>query len=426
MLHAASVLFRGSTLPDAREFAALPGVEVTVFPGKQPDALWSLRLRHPKWGEATLMALDDLPPPPPEFVEIASALSQGEREVVESGTQPLALTTEGRFSSVLRDRKAMLYFGRAVMGDRGVGVVDHLSQIVWSREKLDDELAHDADLDVSQIFSVHAVMDGDEEEESEVVSWLHTHGLAQIGGFDFDILAPSAEMVDSGADDIIRCLAYAVLEGAVKPDSEKIELVYEAPMRFVEVGEFHRLAAEEYTSLREHDEEHNSNRSVICEPLKKRIGGLGGLKRPRPSRFFQRESYEGIVLCFSDTATGLMEQRARATVGVLRGLMEEFAELQFPVLAKLGLATRNDSREHAWFAVSRLTDDAIEGTCENDLHDVEGVERGQQGRWPLEILSDWMMLTPAGSIQPHRLSAARVVREHYDEIREILESQEEE
>ena len=425
MDQAASVLFRGNVLPRAEEFASIPGVEVLASTDRNPRALWSLKLRHPKWGEATLMALPDMPVPPSVLVEIAAGLSEGEREDVAAGTQALALVTEGRFKSVLRDRKAMLFFGRAVMGDEGVGVVDHMAEKMWSREKLDDELAHDADLDVSQVFTVHAVSDGEEEDGTPIVPWVHTHGLGPLGGFDFDILAPSAALVESGAWDMIRALAYAVLDGSIKPDSQNIEIIRNAPMSFVEVGEFHRLAAEEYTSLRENDEMHNSNRSVICEPRKKSLLGIGGAKRPRPSRFFQRDNFDGIIIAFTDTATELMEKRARATVGVLRGLLEEFKELELPAMVKLGLKTNAGPREHPWFSVVEIDDTHVTGVCENDPHDIPNLVRGQQGRWELHCLSDWMLMSPAGTIQPHDFSGARRIRENYDEVLRIMQEENE-
>jgi hypothetical protein len=68
----------------------------------------------------------------------------------------------------------------------------------------------------------------------------------------------------------------------------------------------------------------------------------------------------------SDTATELAAERARQTVGVLRGLVEEFAELGLPALIKLGYP-RDDGggREHLWFSVHRLDDASVDATLEN-------------------------------------------------------------
>src|SRR5207248_2514776 len=86
------------------------------------------------------------------------------------------------------------------------------ADVVCLPEALDDELCHDADLDIESLYTLHAVT-GDEAGD-EAVIWLHSHGLAEIGLFDFDVLRPSEDLLGRGRD-ALRAVAFAILDGAV-------------------------------------------------------------------------------------------------------------------------------------------------------------------------------------------------------------------
>ena len=62
------------------------------------------------------------------------------------------------------------------------------SELFWSPAMLDDELAHDADLDVEALYTIHA---STTTAARSRVYWLHTHGLEALGAFDIDVLRPS-------------------------------------------------------------------------------------------------------------------------------------------------------------------------------------------------------------------------------------------
>jgi len=189
---AGSVLFRGNLSPRMEEFGFLETLGIMISPGPAKDARWSLSLSHPDWGKAHLMCLKDIPPPDALTIDYSAGISDQEKEVAKSAGNSVQIVCPAEKKHVLRDRKRFLHYLGAVMGDDGVGAMDHLSMQMWSRAKLDDELMHDADVDVDALYTVHAVT-----ADGETCSWLHSHGLAEIGAYDFDVVHPSRSAGES-------------------------------------------------------------------------------------------------------------------------------------------------------------------------------------------------------------------------------------
>jgi len=117
-----------------------------------------------------------------------------------------------------------------------------------------------------------------------------------------------------------------------------------------------------------------------------------------------------------------MEQRAAATYGVLRRLVAEFEPFGFPVGVKLGYETDVGGREHLWFRSHALGEETIEATLENQPFAVPGMKLGDRGTHPVARLTDWLIGTPAGQITPRSQVAARMIREHPDEIRAAMKA----
>ena len=60
-------------------------------------------------------------------------------------------------------------------------------------------------------------------------------------------------------------------------------------------------------------------------------------------------------------------------------------------------------------------DDWIDGTLGSRPFDVD-LEPGSTGRHSLDMLSDWVLLMPAGQITPRSFHVARILREQPPEI----------
>jgi uncharacterized protein YegJ (DUF2314 family) len=127
---------------------------------------------------------------------------------------------------------------------------------------------------------------------------------------------------------------------------------------------------------------------------------------------------------FSHSATDLAADRACKTYPLLRTYAREFAEFEFPVLVKLGYAVdgaaNQKEREHMWFEVHELGDDSIDATLANRPNFISRMKEGDRGRHNTSLISDWMIMTPLGYMNPRSTAAARMVRENADKLREMM------
>jgi hypothetical protein len=420
---AGSVLFRGAVAPRPEEFHHLAERGFTIAPAPaSPAAHWGLRLSHPKLGDADVVCMRNAPRPPRKLIDFDPMLTRGEREAAYLGESSVSVLVEGQRQDVLRDRKTLLRFLRAVMGNDGVVAIDHTAQRFWPAEALDDELAHDADLDIESLFTMHAVTTDDGEDDHDRVVWLHSHGLAEIGLFDFDVLNPSEDLLGRGRD-TLRAIAFAILEGAAKRGTARYRLTFPAgDVRFVDVRDFLKRADRSAVALRlGANEEHNRDRVVLCEPPRGLLGRVFG--KVTPSRALSQPVSDQMTVPFSTAASNLMADRAKGTYLQFRQLAGEFAEFEFPVIVKLGYRIdgggEND-REHLWFGVNHLHDDRIDATLQSTPVAIRKLKRGQRGWHMLDLLTDWAILTPLGMITPRYTVPARHIRANREGFRQLL------
>lgn len=443
------VLWQGREL-GMEDIAAVETRGVRVAPGRIASGadesrrvLWSLHLTHPTWGEADVVMTDEPALPPQQVIDCTPGTTKEDRDLLAACTGSMTVRAPARTQHVLRDRKNMLRFVHAIVetiavapGVRGAIGVDHGSGQFWSLHALRDEMAHDADLDVQHLFIIHAV----QGEKPGTSDWVHTHGLERVGGFDFDILAPSEAMLGP-IDTAMRALAFAVVDGEVRPDTARHTIAYpDGDVRFVPVAEFMREALPEHRALRNMSEDHSENRSVVCDPMggageargvRAMLSKLGG-SRPKPARVFQPKDADGMVFAFSKKATEIMAARSVATLPVLRSFMQEFHELIHPgpdlqglgVLMKIGYkvddAESDTEREHLWFEVHGVGERTVDATLLNQPHGIARMNEGDRGEHPIELLTEWSIMTPGGTITPQSLERIRTIRTHKDKILSML------
>lgn len=434
---AGTVFFRGTLPPRPEEFERFAPSGVSMHPLEPSDAAhWAVELRHNEWGVAKAVALRDVPPPPPEIISISNTLSAAEQEELLTGGTSVTLAYEPTKDYVLRWRKDALRFMGAIMGDDGLGAVDHLSQRFWSRAELEEELSHDAELDIQSLYTLHAVTEDDmateaprQEEDGPAITWLHTHGLDTLGAFDFDILQPGGHF-EGGLQDIMRALAFMIVDERVKVNTAVVPLA--SPSRhvsLVDAATFMQKAPPAERALREDPEgDHAKQRAVLCDP--QGGGGLGGFfsklfggKGVRACRWLKQPLEDELLIQFTDSATELMSRRAKQTYPFFRTIAQELAEFEFPVIVKLGYVVDGGGptdREHLWFEVDSLHDDHVNATLLNEPFNIAAMQAGQKGQHAIEKLTDWTIMTPAGTITPCQTTALRRIREHKDELREMM------
>jgi uncharacterized protein YegJ (DUF2314 family) len=377
------------------------GIKAKVTENDGPED-FAIALEHAEWGKAELRAMSEAPRVDDFYFLFSQRLDDEERDRYVEGGWDLTLIHTPVHKNLLRDKKVVFRFARAILGDDEGVMVDSSSTLVWHAEDLDTELMHNADLDVESLYAIHAVSD-----DGETCSWLHTHGVAELGGFDIDILRPSESFTEQSSD-VIRAMVFMILEGALAPDENDVPMFQPGgEIRLVPVRDFHRAATPKDAAAREADEWHTENRSVICDPGKKSV---------RSAQCLQKEMPESYMSPFSKYSTDLMAERAKATAGLFRSMLAEFADLGAEGVAKFGYKTdeaRNtggDDCEHLWFQVHAVKGDTFDCTLLNEPFEIQGMHEGDRGMHKLSDLTDWSIGTPAGAITPRSMSAAHHLR----------------
>lgn len=410
-VHRGVVLYRGPLPPPVDRVLALTGGEITaarIEPPRGIDSPWAVELTHPIWGTAVVTAPRDAPRPDADMIRWgARALTEQERADAAHAEVAVLVDASTPERRVTRARKHLLRWLHLLMSLDGLVANDLQSQLFWSRAMLDDELTHDADLDVEALFTVHAIYDP--AVANGRVYWMHTHGLEELGAFDFDVLRPS-DLLAMNAGDPMRAIAFAALEGHVTPSTTGFVMGQPGgTIDFVPAGDFDAAATPDDAGLRTTDPDHTGRRAVICEPR-----GLFGFlrKRPIPSRFLSAIG-DGVVFNFSTSASELMAERAHTTLDVFKGLVAEFGPTGLPNGLKIGYPTASnpEGREHLWFEVHGFDGDRVDATLMNRPFDVPSLQQGVRGWHPVAGVSDWIVMSPAGPMTPRNLSAARRLRE---------------
>jgi hypothetical protein len=414
---AGSALFRGN-LPLRKEnfdhLRAL-GIEIREHPPGE-NFIWSLELNHPQWGQANLFNTRNAPLPPHTLIDWDPELTPDEAQEIKSCGTAVQFVMQSNKNNILRDRKYALHYLNAILGEEGFAAMDHVAQKIWPRGALEIETAHDADLDIDGIMTYHWVTWEDRP------CWLHSHGLGEIGFFDFDILNPSEDL-QSNAHDVLRCIAFKSLEGELKPGSTFAPLTSQE-IRAVSADDFMAKAAAEHRAVREGAElDHREARVVLCDASAGVIRSLFGNK-PHPSRLLSTPYDESQLIHFSTAATELLATRAKATFDFFTRLAAELAEFESTPLVKLGYPTDNaedeSDREHMWFEFHGRSGDQLDATLLNQPFHIARMKEGQRGLHSPDLLTDWAIFTPAGKVTPAFSRPLRFIRRNADRVREAM------
>jgi uncharacterized protein YegJ (DUF2314 family) len=415
-----SVFFRGTMQPRLEEFDDLRerGFEI-VDRDRSEGGGWLMQLSHRAIGEATVICMPDPMLPPKILIQMDPWLSPREAEAVAACGSMVSVKMSGRKKNILSDRKLLLKMLAALMGRDGVACLDHLAERFWSRTELKDELSHGADLDIGSLYTTHMVAaDGDYSEDEEApIQWYHSHGLASLGLWDFDIIAPG-DPYHAGFFDHGRVLAFGMLAGDAKPGAT-YSITSRGTVTLVDAKQFQSKASGKWTGMRDDDEDHRDRRVVLCEPggTLSRLLGRG----IEPSRWLRKELDESSMHQFTTEASQLMADRARNTFSQLKKIEEETRELERMVLVKIGYkidgAEADDTAsEYMWHEVHGFGDETVDATLLNQPHAVSGVNQGDRREHGLEELSDWSIMSPLGMMTPRYQTPLRVFRENREEI----------
>ena len=78
-----------------------------------------------------------------------------------------------------------------------------------------------------------------------------------------------------------------------------------------------------------------------------------------------------------------------------------------------------EEREHLWFEVHALDSTTVEATCLNAPYHVTELREGQRGRYPLERLSDFAVLSPLGQVGPDHIRIVETVANDEEALHQL-------
>jgi uncharacterized protein YegJ (DUF2314 family) len=162
------------------------------------------------------------------------------------------------------------------------------------------------------------------------------------------------------------------------------------------------------------------DRVVLCEMATSRWFGRVP-SQMRPAKSLRDDFPDDTLIAYSNEATELMAQRARATYSVFRELRREVGEIELPCLVKIGYQTDGgrtpSDREHLWFQVHEARENEVDATLVNEPFAIKRLKQGQRAVHPIDALTDWQILTPHGSVNPRSVGAVSLLREYLAKVR---------
>jgi hypothetical protein len=409
-----------------------------------PRGSWGFRVEHPEWGPACIAGMPEVPALPSSSVEFCSRLLPEEKAHARAARSVLAVIASERAGHAAQDRKFLLRFLELLLDPSSPHATgyDCRANKLWSADALREELEHDADLDIDALLELHGTSDVLPATrprtdgrglglEGPRVDWLHSHGLAELGAYDFEILRPSPQLLGASFE-LVRGIAHRLLHGTLDPHAPRQTLfVPDGAIALVEAARFDAEGPLEERALRvrlPHGDPHDGpRRLVVCDPL---VAADPQAQRTsswpiRASRALRRIPREGAVIDFPPQVTALLAERAQKTVPALRAIAEELAEVTMPpllqVFCPIDPSVPDTAHEILHFELIDFTsDETFEAELLQNPARTSALARGRRISIGIEDLANWSIATPIGPITPYDRTAARMLRRHLPSMREEL------
>lgn len=365
--------------------AAFPGVDLVEELDAEDGMLWGGVYKLPEHESEVIIWVEDRDVLGELFVEDEVTdpeelkLALAARFVVGCETQLVPRQALADFQSQLRLIEAASVAGL-------VAVYDESALIVRSAARV-KEIARAANPPrPSTLYAIH-------EAEGNGRIWLHTHGLPRLGIPEIELLGLGPSDVQEGYD-LIDAIVDVVFGGGEPDEDGLLAIGEDMEVRLVTVPDALAILPPEVVALRAYeddDEEHPDPRIAI----------LSRDRSDPPYEAIERLKNDG-VLFKSREETDRQKSLAIERFGVFGQLFVMRKGSGWRFHAKLGFPRDGDPRvrEHLWFEVQELKPGRLRGTCLNEPVEGLAIHEGDDAWFPLEQLTDWVVVTPEGNFDP--------------------------
>lgn len=248
------------------------------------------------------------------------------------------------------------------------------------------------------IYTVQAVSEGDSV-------WLHSHGLNRCGITELEILNSTKDTYNTHYE-IIEAFASRLLDTSELPQEKEpfflarltneVYLVITLVPWKEAIGFFENVSVGGFP---DRQEGHNENTSVVFAYASKEDCDNENYEHVS---IYDEILGENPIYMLTTKETARMKALATERLDYVR---KSFKNKKNTVLLKLGLEiddefrseendTDENSKEHIWFELKELDGNIITGELTNEPYYINGLHKGDVGKYNVEQITDWLIFTP--------------------------------
>ena len=254
------------------------------------------------------------------------------------------------------------------------------------------------------LYTIHGVYD---EVNGENVYWLHTHGLHRCGSVELEMLniKSGVEQMNSALDMIVNAFIKPEFR---TPENTEFNIGYDGLditfcwKRWEDVISDYPAEIPGGLHERQPDNENYEPSGVLLAIQE------GYTLTPE---VYATTIADNPIFFISDQETERMSAMAYQRFESYKKTFQTYfnpeadEENYWRFLIKLGFDVDHDmNKEHIWFDVYGINENnEIFGVCLNRPYAVEGLNEGDEGLYPQEMITDWLIYSPTTTYTPDNI-----------------------
>lgn len=261
------------------------------------------------------------------------------------------------------------------------------------------------------LYTLHGVYEGEEDDRRY---WFHTHGLLRCGSVELEIV--NVSQGPQQMNDLVNMVVKKFIESPTK-ENERFTIGYDGLGINLAWLRWEEALKDFPEKILGGKEDRTGDGNVHAEPS-------GVLFAVEDNNLVSPEIYahtlaDNPIYYISTEETNRMSALAKERFPFFKAVFEREAKPQnektglfhkifgkkkqeeapaWSFLVKLGLSVDDENagseKEHLWFEVVSLDNDAIEGKLLNQPYWISDLNEGDVNKYPVDLLTDWLIYSP--------------------------------